>query len=150
MMLDDFLAMIPKEDKQRIDQQIDKLLMEQQRGKQTSIEWFASVTAQLGYVSMEILEQAMERHKEEIMDAFQHGKWDWHEHLQQGTLTKDPAWYYNETFKGVVVGGGEDNNKKQQPTFQDPYNLTDEEIDNLMIYSGTYKEGKDASEETLS
>ena len=25
-----------------------------------------------------------------------------------------------------------------QLTFQDPYNLTDAEIDNLMIYSGTY------------
>ena len=33
-----------------------------------------------------------------------------------------------------------------QPTFQDPYNLTDGEIDNLMIYTGTYE--RDTNEET--
>ena len=33
-----------------------------------------------------------------------------------------------------------------QPTFQDPYNLTDGEIDNLMIHTGTYE--RDTNEET--
>jgi hypothetical protein len=47
-----------------------------------------------------IIEKLKAMHKEEIMDAFQHGKWDWHEYLQQGTLSKDPAEYYNETFGG--------------------------------------------------
>ena len=38
-------------------------------------------------------------HKEEIMDAFQLGKWDWSEHLEKDTESKDPMKYYNETFK---------------------------------------------------
>ena len=48
----------------------------------------------------ELVKQAKAMHKEEIMDAFQHGKWDWYEHLQQGILSKDTAEYYNETFGG--------------------------------------------------
>ena len=59
--------------------------------KQSSVEWFASVTAQLGYVSMEILEQAKTMHKEEITDAYidGHSTWGYNRNAEQ---------YYNETF----------------------------------------------------
>jgi len=37
--------------------------------KQTSVEWFAEVVAKMGYVSTDILEQAIAMHKQEIVDA---------------------------------------------------------------------------------
>jgi hypothetical protein len=37
--------------------------------KPTSIEWFAKVVAEMGYVSTDILEQAKEMHRQEIVDA---------------------------------------------------------------------------------
>ncbi len=45
------------------------------------------------------IEQAKEMHKQEIEDAFQDGKWDWSEHINNGTESKDLAQYYQETFK---------------------------------------------------
>jgi hypothetical protein len=45
------------------------------------------------------LEEAKETHKEETMDAFQAGKWDWSEHSNNGKHSMDPAEYYNKTFK---------------------------------------------------
>lgn len=38
-------------------------------------------------------------HKQEIEDAFQDGKWDWSEHINNGTESKDLAQYYQEIFK---------------------------------------------------
>jgi hypothetical protein len=46
-----------------------------------------------------LFEEAAEIHKEETMDAFQAGKWDWSEHTNNGKHSMDPAEYYNETFK---------------------------------------------------
>jgi hypothetical protein len=46
-----------------------------------------------------LFEEADEMHKEETMDAFQAGKWDWSEHTNNGKHSMDPAEYYNETFK---------------------------------------------------
>ena len=63
----------------------------------TSIEWFAEIVFKMGYVSSNILEQAKEMHKQEIIDA--------------GNLPKEKRWYdaklynssgeqyYQETFK---------------------------------------------------
>jgi hypothetical protein len=62
--------------------------------KQSSVEWFASVTAQLGYVSMEILEQAKAMHKEEIEEAYDAVIID-----ENGGLL-DGKEYYKETFGG--------------------------------------------------
>ncbi len=39
-----------------------------------------------------------EMHKQEIENAFQYGKWDWSEHINNGTESKDLAQYYQETF----------------------------------------------------
>jgi len=37
--------------------------------KTSSIEWFAEVVAKMGYVSTDILEQAIAMHRQEIVDA---------------------------------------------------------------------------------
>ena len=86
--------------------------------KQSSFEW---AIYQLGKIDMllrfgeigvqkynrlheEITTKAKEMHKEEIMDAFQEGKWDgWQNHKlkingKQYQL-KDPSDYYNETYE---------------------------------------------------
>ena len=46
-----------------------------------------------------LVEQANQMFEEQIMDAFQEGKWDWNDHLQNFAITKDPKEYYNETYK---------------------------------------------------
>lgn len=44
-----------------------------------------------------IIEKALQREKEQIMDDFMAGQWAWKEHLD-GKDKKDPALYYNKTF----------------------------------------------------
>jgi len=46
-----------------------------------------------------LFNEADEMHKEEIEDSFQDGKWDWAEHITNGTESKDLAQYYQEKFK---------------------------------------------------
>ena len=46
-----------------------------------------------------LFNEADEMHKEEIEDSFQDGKWDWAEHITNGTESKDQAQYYQEKFK---------------------------------------------------
>lgn len=68
-----------------------------------SIEWLIeeltpSIALQQKYID-ELKEKAKEMHKVEIEDAFQDGKWDWNEHITNGTESKDLEQYYKETFK---------------------------------------------------
>jgi hypothetical protein len=68
-----------------------------------SIEWLIeeltpSIALQQKYID-ELKEKAKEMHKAEIEDAFQDGKWDWSEHITNGTESKDLEQYYKETFK---------------------------------------------------
>jgi hypothetical protein len=69
--------------------------------QQTSVEWLVDkVFGKNGLILYaEVIEQAKAMHKEETMDAFQAGKWDWSEHTNNGKHSMDPAEYYNETFK---------------------------------------------------
>lgn len=77
--------------------------------KQSSIEFAVTSLEKLipsgnDLVVGAILLQAKEMHKEEIMDAFQEGKWDgWENHKlkveDKESQWTDPAHYYNETFK---------------------------------------------------
>ena len=53
----------------------------------TSVEWFAEIVSIMGYVSTDILEQAKEMHKQEIIDAYNNGE------------DRSAELYYNETFK---------------------------------------------------
>jgi hypothetical protein len=68
---------------------------------QSSIEWFVDkVFGENGLILYaELIKEAKEKHKEETMDAFQAGKWDWSTHVNHGKNSMDPAEYYNETFK---------------------------------------------------
>ena len=70
---------------------------------QTSVEWLVEKLEESGIPLMkdelEMIQQAKEKHKEETMDAFQAGKWDWSTHVNHGKNSMDPAEYYNETFK---------------------------------------------------
>jgi len=68
--------------------------------KQSSVEWFASVTAQLGYVSMEILEQAKAMHRKEIEDAYGHGQNNGYMYARQKAITISKENYFNQTFGG--------------------------------------------------
>jgi hypothetical protein len=69
----------------------------------TSIEWLEEKLIDNGvnFLSeeFEFIKQAKEMHKAEIEDAFQDGKWDWNEHITNGTESKDLEQYYKETFK---------------------------------------------------
>jgi hypothetical protein len=62
--------------------------------KQTAVEWMAEVVAEMGYVSIEILEQAKAMEKEQIIDAVNFGD-------ERGKITtySTAEQYYNETFK---------------------------------------------------
>ena len=92
MMLDDFLAMIPEEDKQRIDKQIDKML-EQENKKQSSIEWLKEVYINQGRILNSQFDQAKAMHKEEILQTFEKGYVCGYRDNGDGGID-----YYNETF----------------------------------------------------
>jgi hypothetical protein len=75
---------------------------------QTSIEWFIEHLLGNGLLRLtkddhnlysELRDKAKEMHKQEIDDAFQDGKWDWSEHINNGTESKDLAQYYQEKYK---------------------------------------------------
>jgi hypothetical protein len=68
--------------------------------KQTAVEWLhlqLKEWAKLNSGFDTLFEQAKEMEKEQIEDAFQDGKWDWHEHLN-GNPSKDLAEYYHENY----------------------------------------------------
>ena len=80
--------------------------------QQTAVEWLVeqlinedrklnpnSFTIQIYFeASKNIIEQAKDMEKEQSMNDFMAGKWDWAEHIK-GKESKDPAEYYNETYK---------------------------------------------------
>lgn len=68
--------------------------------KQTAIEWLYKITKQREPDKFD-WEQAKQMEKEQIEDAYQEGKWDWHNHITNGTESKDLAQYYNETYKNL-------------------------------------------------
>jgi hypothetical protein len=62
------------------------------KSNQTAIEWFAETVHKMGYVSSNILEQAKEIHKQEIIDAWEMGRFN----IDAVGLGEE---YYQETFK---------------------------------------------------
>jgi hypothetical protein len=62
---------------------------------QTAVEWFAEKTAEIGYVSSDILNQAKEMEKEQIVNAYENGS-DVNDDLKP--LYGTPEQYYNETY----------------------------------------------------
>jgi len=71
--------------------------------EQTAVEWFAEITAQLGYVSTDILEQAKAMEKEQIIKA--HGNKQKTKSNPESIVTFGYTYtgemYYNEEFKGI-------------------------------------------------
>jgi hypothetical protein len=61
----------------------------------TSIEWLAEMVSKIGYVSADIVEQAKEMHKVEILDAFNNADAVDENNIGWGSAEK----YYQETFK---------------------------------------------------
>jgi len=57
----------------------------------TSIEWLIEMVSKMGYVSADIVEQAKEMHKKEIIDAY-------HTNPQEAKWKNIGVNYYNETF----------------------------------------------------
>ena len=74
----------------------------EQTKKISSVEWLSEIVSKMGYVPLEILEQAKAMHKEEIEKAHVRG-----EVTGFGRVThpdfyadKTPEQYYNETYGG--------------------------------------------------
>lgn len=61
--------------------------------KQTAVEWLAEVVAEMGYVSIEILEQAKEMERQQIIDAYNDGNYAY------GMGIKEPEQHYNNSYK---------------------------------------------------
>ena len=61
--------------------------------KQSSIEWLVEMTSKLGYVSVDIVRQAKEMRKQEIMNAYNQS---WHFRDKPYETAEK---YYNETFE---------------------------------------------------
>jgi hypothetical protein len=61
--------------------------------KQSSIDWLVEMVSKMGYVSVEILEQAKAMHKEEVTDAYIDGHSTW-------GVSRNAEQYYNEIFGG--------------------------------------------------
>ena len=58
----------------------------------TSIEWLAEMASKMGYVSADIIEQAKEMHRQEIINAVRVV-------LPYGPNFTEAEEYYNKTFK---------------------------------------------------
>jgi hypothetical protein len=61
--------------------------------KQTAVEYLADITANIGYVSTDILRQALELEKQQIMDAHNQGYADGYR--DNGI---SPIEYFKETY----------------------------------------------------
>lgn len=63
------------------------------KNRQTAVEFLAEATAKLGYVSIDILEQAKEMERKQIVDAHDNG------YIDGANKKKTTAeQYYNETY----------------------------------------------------
>jgi hypothetical protein len=68
--------------------------------KQTAVEWFAEMTAKLGYVSADIFEQAKEMEKEQKMKDYFQGRKDESSSKARYEYNRNSEQYYNETYGG--------------------------------------------------
>lgn len=66
--------------------------------KQTAVQWLIQERNKCGFITLKDLEEALKMEKEQIMDDFMAGKWDWQEHLDTGNHLTDPAIYYRKTY----------------------------------------------------
>ncbi len=67
--------------------------------KTTAVQWLLEQTMYIRSTKWpDIVEKAKAMEKEQIENAFQDGKFDWSEHIEIGSESKDLAQYYNETY----------------------------------------------------
>lgn len=65
--------------------------------KQTAVEWLAAVVSEMRYVSTDVLNQALEMEKQQLVDAWDDGAYGG----GQFTTTHDNSeQYYKETYEG--------------------------------------------------
>ena len=64
----------------------------------TAIEWLAEKTAELGYVSSDIFEQAKAMEKEQISKAWDDGDYAYFYSKETGRDFENGEQYYNETY----------------------------------------------------
>ena len=67
--------------------------------QQTAVDWFAEMTAKLGYVSADIFEQAKEMEKNRIIDDWRDGFLNGRKSMQKLDFSNAKQ-YYNETYGG--------------------------------------------------
>jgi hypothetical protein len=60
--------------------------------KQTAVEWLMLEKALVGYIDDEMVQQALEMEKQQIVDAFQYKFF--HPYVEN-----EPETYYNQTYK---------------------------------------------------
>jgi hypothetical protein len=78
---------------------------EEQEKKMTSIEWLVNVVQSCiapNYIPKEIIEQAKEMHKKEIIDAYLQGDYDVYDSKSYYNVNQTAEQYYKETFKNKL------------------------------------------------
>jgi hypothetical protein len=86
-------------------EQAKKWKEEQERKQMTSIEWLVNVVQSCiapNYIPKEIIDQAKEMHKKEIVTAFDEAQeYEYQYHINNAPKF-DSETYYNETFKNKL------------------------------------------------
>jgi hypothetical protein len=68
--------------------------------KQTAVEWLVEKYVNNGFIiTVEVLQQAKEMEKEQIMDAYWDGEANMHSQIKSGLIKITAEQWYNETFK---------------------------------------------------
>ena len=68
--------------------------------EQTAVEWLVEKYVNNGFIiTVEVLQQAKEMEKEQIMDAYWDGEANMHSQIKSGLIKITAEQWYNETFK---------------------------------------------------
>ena len=89
------------DDRQYYDYHLDRngSPLESELKKQTAVEFLIEMTSKLGYISADIVEQAKEMEKQQIINAFNEGEINSVDYFNAENITIEEAeQYYNETF----------------------------------------------------
>ena len=107
----------------------------------TSIEWLSEMVSKMGYVSADIVEQAKEMHKQNVINGFNQGYRDGFVDGMSGFCGNDrdvekfdnANLYYNETFGSKVSGMSEKPTTQTNSGIPNHIELSNEEIEKFAI-----------------